>query len=84
MARRRRSALNLAPGGAWFPPLAETTVAASIVYMALENIMGIDFSRRMLITGIFGLAEIGQVLVLALMLPALMLVRRYLLPAGSG
>jgi hypothetical protein len=109
------SAFNLGPSGAWFPPLVETTIAASIVYMALENIMGIDFARRMLITGMFGLVhgfgfsyglqenlqfagthllvalfafnigiEIGQLTVLALMLPALLVVRRYVLPGRVG
>jgi hypothetical protein len=33
------SALNVAPGALWFPPLVETLIAASIVYMALENIL---------------------------------------------
>src|SRR5437588_1024757 len=51
------SAFHLAPGGAWFPPFVEMTIAASIVYMALENIMGINLARRMLITGLFGLVH---------------------------
>ena len=51
------SAFGLAPSGAWFPPFVETAVAASIVYMALENIMGVDLARRMLITGLFGLVH---------------------------
>ena len=34
------SAYNMAPGALWFPPLVETLIAASIVYMALENIVG--------------------------------------------
>lgn len=34
------SAYNLAPDALWFPPLIETMIAASIVYMALENIAG--------------------------------------------
>ena len=33
------SAFDLAPGGLWFPPLIETLIAISIVYMALENIV---------------------------------------------
>jgi hypothetical protein len=33
------SALGLAPDALWFPPLIDTLVAASIVYMALENIV---------------------------------------------
>src|SRR6266568_861500 len=34
------SAYNLAPNFLWFPPLIETLIAISIVYMALENIVG--------------------------------------------
>jgi hypothetical protein len=34
------SAYNLAPDALWFPPLVETLIAISIVYMALENIVG--------------------------------------------
>jgi hypothetical protein len=101
------SAYQLAPRGAWFPPFVETAIACSIVYMALENIVGADLRRRWLITGMFGLVhgfgfsyalgqqlqfagshllvsllsfnvgiEIGQLFVLALMLPALALFRR--------
>ena len=101
------SAFHLAPKGAWFPPFVETAIACSIVYMALENIVGADLRRRWLITGMFGLVhgfgfsyalgqqlqfagshllvslfsfnvgiEIGQLFVLALMLPALALFRR--------
>ena len=33
------AALNAGPTGSWFPPLIETLIAASIVYMALENIV---------------------------------------------
>ena len=39
------SAYNLAPDALWFPPLIETLIATSIVYMALENIVGTQ-SRR--------------------------------------
>src|SRR2546425_6969582 len=109
------SAYNLAPEGAWFPPFVETIIAASIVYMALENIVGADLRRRWLITGLFGLVhgfgfayglkenlqfagrrllvslfsfnvgiEIGQVLVLAVMLPALALLLRYVLIGRTG
>jgi hypothetical protein len=101
------SAFHLAPRGAWFPPFVETAIACSIVYMALENIVGANLRRRWLITGLFGLVhgfgfsyalgqqlqfagshllvslfsfnvgiEIGQLFVLALMLPALALLRR--------
>jgi HupE / UreJ protein len=34
------SAYDLAPSALWFPPLIETLIAASIVYMALENVVG--------------------------------------------
>jgi hypothetical protein len=33
------SAYNLAPDALWFPPLVETLIAVSIVYMAFENII---------------------------------------------
>jgi hypothetical protein len=90
------------PGGAWFPPFVETVIALSIVYMAIENIIGVDLRRRLLLTILFGPctasvsrtacaktcssparifssrclpstsgSEIGQLLVLAVMLPAL-------------
>jgi hypothetical protein len=109
------SAFNLAPSGAWFPPFVETAIAASIVYMALENIMGVNLERRVLITGLFGLVhgfgfsyglqenfqfagthllvslfafnvgiELGQILVLAVMLPALAVLRRFVLPGRVG
>jgi len=109
------SAFGLAPGGAWFPPFVETVIAASIVYMALENIIGVDLKRRVLLTMLFGLVhgfgfsyglrqglqfagthllvslfafnigiEIGQLLVLIVMLPALALVRRFALPGRAG
>ncbi len=51
------SAYHLAPSGAWFPPFVETAIAASIVYMALENIVGADLRKRWLITGLFGLVH---------------------------
>jgi hypothetical protein len=51
------SAYGLAPTGGWFPPFVETAIAASIVYMALENIVGVDLRRRWLITGLFGLVH---------------------------
>jgi hypothetical protein len=109
------SAFSLAPGGAWFPPFVETVIAASIVYMALENIIGVDLKRRVLLTMLFGLVhgfgfsyglrqelqfagahllvslfafnigiEIGQIVVLVVMLPALALVRRFVLPGRVG
>jgi hypothetical protein len=102
------SAFHLAPKGGWFPPFVETAIAASILYMALENIVGPNLRRRWFITGMFGLVhgfgfadvlteqlqfagsylllslfsfnvgiELGQMLVLAVMLPALVLARRF-------
>src|SRR5439155_25114547 len=43
------SAYNLAPDALWFPPLIETLIATSIVYMALENIVSPQLGRRWLI-----------------------------------
>lgn len=51
------AAFGLAPGGAWFPPFVETAIAASILYMALENIIGADLERRLVITCLFGLVH---------------------------
>jgi len=96
------SAYNLGPDSLWFPPLIETLIATSIVYMALENIVGANLHRRWLITFGFGLVhgfgfsfalkqtlqfagshlltsllsfnigvELGQLLVLSLLIPAL-------------
>jgi hypothetical protein len=99
------SAYGLAPDALWFPPLIETLIATSIVYMALENIVGANVKRRWLITFAFGLVhgfgfsfalrqtlqfagshlltsllsfnigvELGQLLVLVVLIPALDLV----------
>ena len=52
------SAYNLAPDFLWFPPLIETLIAMSIVYMALENIVGgVGVQRRWMITFGFGLVH---------------------------
>jgi hypothetical protein len=51
------SAYNLAPDALWFPPLIETLIAVSIVYMALENIVSPQLKRRWLITFAFGLVH---------------------------
>ena len=50
------SAMNLGPDALWFPPLIETLIAASIFYMAVENIVG-HIGRRWLITFGFGLVH---------------------------
>ena len=51
------SAYGFAPGGLWFPPLVETVIAASILYMALENVVGANVRRRWIITFAFGLVH---------------------------
>ena len=109
------SAYNLAPDALWFPPLVETLIATSIVYMALENIVGANVRRRWAITFIFGLVhgfgfsfalretlqfagthlltsllsfnigvELGQLLVLVLLVPALNLLFRYVVAERMG
>jgi hypothetical protein len=134
------SAYNLAPDALWFPPLIETLIATSIVYMALENIVfagmgtqsaqnpqnsadkesfaglaGFALKRRWLVTFGFGLVhgfgfsfalrqtlqfagshlltsllsfnvgvELGQLLVLILLIPALDLLFRYVVAERLG
>ena len=109
------SAFNMAPAGAWFPPFVETVIAASIVYMALENIVGADLHRRWLLAALFGLVhgfgfsfalrqtlqfagshlltsllafnvgiEIGQILVLVVIVPALAILLRGRLSGRIG
>ena len=138
------AAFGLAPGALWFPPLIETLIAVSIVYMALENITlaagyGLRAAggsggqaagtseppaarspqpaarRRWLFAFAFGLVhgfgfsfalhetlqfagahvvtsllafnvgvELGQLLVLALLIPALSLLFRFVVPEKIG
>jgi len=125
------SAWNAGPNGLWFPPLVETLIAASIVYMALENIVfaARDPStlragrrppdgagrRRWIMAFAFGLVhglgfsfalreslqfagshlltslvsfnagvELGQLLVLALMVPALHVLFRFVVAERIG
>ena len=90
-------------------------IALSIVYMAIENIVGIDVRRRVLLTMLFGLVhgfgfayglqqelqfagshlivslfafnvgiELGQIMVLAVMLPLLALITRHVLTGRVG
>ena len=49
------SAFGLAPDSLWFPPLIETLIAISILYMAFENIAGANLQRRWIVTFAFGL-----------------------------
>src|SRR5690349_3379590 len=110
------SAYNFAPDSLWFPPLIEVLIAASIVYMALENIAGASsLGRRWMIAFGFGLVhgfgfsfalrqslqfagshlltsllsfnmgvELGQLLVLILLIPLLQLFFRYAVAERMG
>lgn len=51
------SAFGFAPDALWFPPLIETLIAVSIVYMALENMVGAKLQRRWMIAFGFGLVH---------------------------
>lgn len=53
------SALGLAPYALWFPPLVETMIAISIVFMALENILRKkeQLERRWMMAFGFGLVH---------------------------
>ena len=49
------SAFGFAPDALWFPPLIETLIAVTIVFMALENIAGSNAGRRWIFAFVFGL-----------------------------
>jgi hypothetical protein len=119
------SAWHAGPDGLWFPPLIETLIAASIVYMALENIVlsasaaGVDEAQRGIprwaMAFAFGLVhgfgfsfalreslqfagshlltsllsfnvgvELGQLAVLAVMVPALHVLFRFVVSERIG
>jgi hypothetical protein len=109
------SAYGAAPTGFWFPPLVETLIALSIVYMCVENVVWIAPKTRWPIAFGFGLVhgfgfsfalqntlqfagdhvltsllafnvgiELGQLLVLVLLVPALNLVFRYVPERAGG
>jgi hypothetical protein len=110
------SAYDLAPDFLWFPPLIETLIAVSIVYMALENIVGgTTVHRRWMMAFGFGLVhgfgfsfalrqtlqfagshllasllsfnigvELGQLLVLLLLIPCLEALFRYAVKDRMG
>jgi uncharacterized membrane-anchored protein YitT (DUF2179 family) len=109
------SAYNLGPDALWFPPLIETLIAVSIVYMALENIVGSNVQRRWMIALGFGLVhgfgfsfalrqnlqfagshlltsllsfnvgvELGQLLVLMLLIPLLAILFRFVVAERMG
>ena len=115
------SAYDMAPNALWFPPLVETLIAVSIVYMAFENIAGANVQigggvqRRWLMAFGFGLVhgfgfsfalretlqfagshlltsllsfnvgvELGQLLVIALLVPALEIMFRLVVAERMG
>ncbi len=51
------AALGYAPTALWFPPLVELLIALSIVYMAIENIVGARIERRWRMAFAFGLVH---------------------------
>lgn len=51
------SAIGYAPNSLWFPPLIETLIAISILYMAFENIVGAKLHHRWVMTFGFGLVH---------------------------
>jgi hypothetical protein len=51
------AASGWAPSALWFPPLVETLIALSIVYMALENMIGPRLDKRWLVAFGFGLVH---------------------------
>jgi hypothetical protein len=109
------SAFGLAPTALWFPPLIETLIALSIVYMAFENIAGAGLRRRWMVAFGFGLihgfgfsfllteslqfagshlvasllafnvgVELGQLVALAVLIPLLGLLFRYVVAEKLG
>jgi hypothetical protein len=109
------SAYGLAPDTLWFTPLVETLIAASIFYMAIENIVAANVRMRWVIAGAFGLVhgfgfsfalrntlqfagdhvlmsllafnvgvELGQLLVLVLLIPLLGVTFRYVIRERVG
>ena len=51
------AAYGMVPPGDWFPPLVEALIAASIIYMAIENVLRPNLRWRWLVTGLFGLVH---------------------------
>jgi len=49
------AAFGFAPDWLWFPPLIETLIAVTIVFMALENIVGSNIGLRWIYAFAFGL-----------------------------
>ena len=109
------SAYGAAPSALWFPPLVETLIALSILYMCIENVVWEKPHTRWPIAFGFGLVhgfgfsfalqntlqfagahvltsllsfnvgiELGQLLVLAVLVPALNLLFRYAPERAAG
>jgi hypothetical protein len=110
------SALGFVPDALWFPPLVETLIAASILYMAIENVVAnptlrrrvllafgfglvhgfgfsfalsetMQFAGSHLVTSLFSFnvgVEIGQVLVLIVLVPALEALFRFVMRERIG
>src|SRR5713101_4599700 len=109
------AAFGFAPDWLWFPPLIETLIAVTIVFMALENIVGSNVGLRWIYAFAFGLihgfgfsfalreqlqfagdhlvtsllgfnvvVEIGQLVVLFVLVPALNLMFRYVVAERIG
>ena len=51
------AAFGFVPDALWFAPLIELMIALTIIYMALENIVGSNIQRRWIITFAFGLVH---------------------------
>lgn len=51
------AAVGIVPDALWFPPFIETLIAASILYMAIENVLGPRVQRRWLLAFGFGLVH---------------------------
>lgn len=49
--------LGYGPQALWFAPLIETLIAASILYMAIENVTGAHLRRRWVLAFAFGLVH---------------------------
>lgn len=117
------AAIGFTPDALWFPPLVETLIAVTIVYMALENIVqaakgapaesgvqhrwilafafgvvhgfgfsfalreSLQFSGDHLVLSLFAFnlgVELGQIAVLLVLIPALALLFRYVVPERLG
>ena len=110
------AAAGFAPDAGWFPPLIETLIAASILYMAIENVVApgslqrralmafglglvhgfgfsfvlgetLQFAGSHLVTSLLSFnlgVEIGQVLVLLALVPALRALFRFVVSERIG